>query len=347
MRVVYKPHVRYACYGLSQAFAEPACAHLDGPSIERFVTEAFCAAIQPAQLDALADVLANRQREHERLAQWHRQQLPRARHEAALAHRRYAAVDPDNRLVAAELEQQWEAALMASREAEEAVERFAQQSPEPTLSPEVRTQLLHISQTLPELWANGQLTNEQRKLLLRSLIVRVILTRTAPDRVQVKIVWVSGHFSEGMVVPPIHRQADLSGYQPMVTRIRELWQQGHTDAQIAQTLTAEGFRSARSSEVSTATVLKIRNRHHWVSRYHEHRLAKRIDGMWTIHGLACELGVKRDWFYNRIRSGFLTAPEVIRKPPYGNYLIPDEATLIERLRHEVQRTRRVGAQSQT
>jgi DNA invertase Pin-like site-specific DNA recombinase len=347
MRVAYKPGVRYACYGLSKDFAEPACAHLDGPSIEAFVVKAFFEAIQPAQLDALAEVLADRQREHNRLTQWHRQQVQRATYEANLAHRRYAAVDPDNRLVAAELERQWEAALLALREAQEAAERFAQHPPELPLSPEVREQLRHISQTLPALWASDRLTNEHRKALLRSLIARVILKRLAPDRVQVRIVWVSGHFSEGVVIPPIHRQADVSGYEEMVARIQALWQQGYTDAQIAQTLTAEGFRSARSSEVSTATVLKIRNHQHWVSRYHEHRLAKRIDGMWTIHGLAGELGVKRDWFYNRIRSGFLTAPEVIRKPPYGNYLIRDEATLIERLRHEAQRTRRFGINSQT
>src|SRR5258708_22837923 len=45
----------------------------------------------------------------------------------------------------------------------------------------------------PTLWGGGQITSEHKKLLLRSLIARVILTRTAPDRVEVKIVWVSGH----------------------------------------------------------------------------------------------------------------------------------------------------------
>ena len=38
-------------------------------------------------------------------------ELQQARYEASLAERRYAACDPDNRLIAAQLEKSWEAAL--------------------------------------------------------------------------------------------------------------------------------------------------------------------------------------------------------------------------------------------
>jgi len=347
MHVAYRPGVRYLCNGLGRTFAEPMCAHLDGPSIEAFVVQAFFEAIQPAQLDTLEEILAHRQGERHRLEQYHHQQVQRAHYEAMLARRRYEQVDPDNRLVAAELERHWEDQLRALREAQEAADRFAQQLPEPVLTAALRQKLLNLSQVLPELWSTAQLTPEHRKLLLRSLIARVILKRLAADRVQVKIVWVSGHFSEGVVIPPIQRQVDVTGYETMVTRLEQLWRAGYTDTQIAETLSREGLRSARRTQVSPATVLKIRNRHHWVSRYHEHRLAEKIDGLWTIHGLARELGVKCDWFYNRIRSGFLSEPDVIRKPPYGNYLIRNDANLIARLRCAVQRTRHVGVQPQT
>jgi DNA invertase Pin-like site-specific DNA recombinase len=336
MKVVYKTGVRYACYGLSKAFGEPACAHLDGASIEAFVVSAFFEALQPAQLNVLADVLSERQREHERLAQWQRQQVVRARYEVDLARRRYTAVDPDNRLVAAELERQWETALMALREAEEAAARFAERPTEPELAPELRARLTHLSEALPALWAEEGLSNESRKRLLRSLIARVILKRIAPDRVQVKIVWVSGHFSEGVVIPPIHSQVAVTGYDEMVARIERLWSEGRRDTEIAEMLTAEGYRSARSARVSTATVLKIRLRHHWASRFHLHRRAVRIDGRWTVHGLAQALGVDRNWLYQRIARGTLGAPVLIRTEPYGTYLIEDDPQLIERLRQEAQ-----------
>ena len=64
--------------------------------------------------------------------------------------------------------------------------------------------------------------------------------------------------------------------------------------------------------------------------------------MWTIHGLSRHLGVEREWLYHRIRTGTLREPDVIRKPPYGNYLIRDDAALLARLRTEVHRSRRLG-----
>ena len=167
----------------------------------------------------------------------------------------------------------------------------------------------------------------------------------APDRVQVKIVWISGHFSEGVVVPPIHRQAELTGYDHLLLRIRQLWQAGYTDTQIAHTLSAEGVRSARNPHLSPTTVLNLRNQQHWLSRYHQYRQATKIDGPWTVHGLATELGVDRAWLYRRLAGGSLGTPYVVRWPPYGNYLIQDDPALIERLRREAQQMRRSARKS--
>jgi len=327
---------------MHRAFAEARCAHLDGPSIEVFVVQAFFDAIAPAQLETLDEVVTQRQRERQRLETYHQQQVSQARFSATLARRRYEQVDPAYRLAAAELERAWDDKLRALRQAEEAAERFAQEPCEPTVTPEIREQLLHLSQHLPDLWASDQLRHDQRKALLRSVIARVIVQRTAPDRIEVKIVWVSGHFSQGVVIPPIVHQRHGTGYDTMVDRTQQLWRAGYTDTQIAETLSQEGFRSARRDRVLPKTILKIRNQHHWVSRYHQHRLADKIDGMWTIHGLSRHLGVEREWFYHRIRTGTLREPDVIRKPPYGNYLIRDDAALLARLRTEVNRGRQLG-----
>jgi hypothetical protein len=311
------------------------------------VVQAFFAAIQPAELDALEALLAHRHQERAQIERHWEQQAQRATYEAHLARRRYEEVDPANRLVAAELERRWEEKLVALRETQEAAERFHQEPEAPALDAELRRQLEHIAQALPELWHSDRLTNEHKKRLLRSLISRVILKRQAPDRVEVKIVWVSGHFSVDYLTPPIHRQADVSRYDEMVSRTWELWQAGYNDADIATTLTQEGFHSARSPEVSQATVLKIRLQHRWASNYHRMRLSDMVDGLWTIHGLSKELGIDRNWFYRRIYNGQLCEPDVIRKLPYGNYLIRDDPELIKRLRAEVECLYQKRAKSQT
>src|SRR5712691_11769695 len=271
MRVAYRPRPRYVCEGMYRTFAEPPCARLDGPSIEAFVVQAFFDAIAPAHLTTLDEVLAQRQREHHRLETYHQQQVSQARYEATLAHRRYEHVDPAYRLAAAELEHEWDDKLRALRQAQEAAERFAHEPDEPTLTPELRHQLLHLSQCLPYLWLSPQLRHPQRKALLRSLIARVIVARTAPDRIDVKIVWVSGHCSEGIVIAPVGSQRHVTGYDTMVERTRQLWAEGYSDLQIADVLSREGFRSAQRETVLAKTVMKIRHRHLWGSPYHQHR----------------------------------------------------------------------------
>jgi hypothetical protein len=271
MYVAYRRRARYVCTSMRRAFAEPRCAHLDGPSIEAFVVQAFFDAIAPAQLEPLDEVLAQRQRERQRLAPYQQQQVSQARFDATLARRRYEQVDPDYRLAAAELERAWDDKLRALRQAEEAAERFAHEPGEPTLTLELREQLLNLSQCLPDLWSSPQLSHNPRKALLRSLISRVMVKRTAAARVEAQIIWVSGHFSQGIVIPPVLHQRHVTGYDTLVERPRQLWAEGYSDMHIAEVLSREGFRSARCDRVLAKTVLKIRHRHHWVSPYHQHR----------------------------------------------------------------------------
>jgi DNA invertase Pin-like site-specific DNA recombinase len=335
MKVAYKPGVRYHCDGLSKDFAEPMCPSFEGPAVEGLVVEAFLTAIQPAQLDALEALLARRREERAQIARHWQEQRQRATYEAHLARRRYEAVDPDNRLVAADLERRWEEKLVTLREIEEGAARFDREPADPSVDPQLRYQFEQIARCLPELWTNGRLDYENQKHLLRSLISRVILKRPVPDRADVTIVWVSGHFSTNEVTLAVHRQPDISGYNRLLARLRDLWQEGRTDEQMARILTREGFHSARSRQVSPSTVLRLRHDQGWVSNFHRHRQAHKVDGYWTVYGLAQELGVGRKWLYRHIVRGTFGSPDLIRTPHYGTYLIPDDPDLIDRLRSDL------------
>ena len=58
-----------------------------------------------------------------------RKRLERAQYEADRAARQYHAVEPENRLVARQLERSWEEALAAQREVEESLHRLEQSQP--------------------------------------------------------------------------------------------------------------------------------------------------------------------------------------------------------------------------
>ncbi len=334
MRAIYKPAVRYICNALGKAFGAPTCLHLDGASIETAVVEAFFAAVAPAELDLLDEVLAAQQVAHEQVQRQHAEQVSRAEYEVRLAQKQYDAVDPDNRLVAAELERRWEHALQALVAAREAAEQaMATTLPVLQLDPDLRRQLQDVGTQMPALWTSGRLSLVHQKELLRSLIRRIILTRPVADVIDVKIVWISGALSHLTVQPPIWRTADLGNHEALVRRVGELSVAGYQDREIARQLSAEGFHPARGHSLDAAIVGKIRRQLGQPSLTEQYRTQAQIDGQWTVYGLSRHLGVVRDWLYRRIYAG--TVP-VTRHPLTRHYLIPNDASLLARLRAEAQ-----------
>jgi uncharacterized protein YndB with AHSA1/START domain len=109
-------------------------------------------------LDVLEAVLAEQASEQARLQQQWQERLKRAEYEVGLAQRRYNQVDPDNRLVAAELERRWEEKLHQLQSSREAYERFEHASVTPAITPELHEQFRHLSKTLPSLWHTGART---------------------------------------------------------------------------------------------------------------------------------------------------------------------------------------------
>jgi hypothetical protein len=328
MTVDYKRQHHYLCHDRAKQVGQASCLWATGPLLDTAVVQAFFEALAPAQLDILDSVLADQQAEHQRLSrQWEDRQA-RAQYDSRLAERQYRAVDPENRLVAAELERRWEAALRQVQETREARERF-QRSPTPgPLTPEVRAQLEHIADALPTVWPS--LANDQKKALLRTLITQVICRRQAPGRLELGIVWVSGHYSTVQVWLPISRQQNLADYEALLARVEHLWRAGLTDVQIAVQLTTEGFHSARQPAISPVFVQKTRLAQGWHSALARSRHADELDGYLTIRGLAAHLGVARDWVYNRLRRGAIPATYVHRHPQNRVYLIqPDPALLVQ------------------
>ena len=286
LHVRYKPTAHYVCTHLPAVAQQGSCLHTVADKIDALVIQAFWQAIQPAQLDALQALLAQQRHEQAQLdQQWQQRLAPRrqpVRYEAALAQRRYRSVDPENRLVAATLEQQWEQQLQALHLTQADYDAFRRQcqSP-PTISAELQAQFQHICDTLPSLWP--KLPNDQKKLLLRSLITQVILTPTDDLHLEVKLVWLSGHCS----LLTLDRTAnlaweDLPHYPQLLTRIHTLWQQGTDDRTIAQTLHNEGLTAfSKQRPLSWYIIRNLRLKQGWSVRPKASQLPPLVNGAYT------------------------------------------------------------------
>jgi hypothetical protein len=224
------------------------------------VRDAFFEALRPASLDLLEQLLSERTATESAIeAQWQRR-LEHARYEARLAERRYRAVDAENRLVATSLERDWNAALAELEGVEAAYGEYQRQRDrehgEPW-TPELRTQLRHLGATLPEFWP--ELTNGQRTRLIRALVSQVVVQRTRPQEIRLRILWQSGHYTERTLVPGVLRFRDLDGYDEICDRIRRWVNEDQLmDAEIATRLQSEGVRAPRVRVFSSFRVAYLR-----------------------------------------------------------------------------------------
>ncbi len=262
MVVEYKPKARYVCNYLRLHYRMPVCQNLPADPVDAFVVGAFLDALSPVELDLYGKAVAAFGQDEEQLQRAQRQQIERLRYQAHLAERQYNQTDPDNRLVAAELERRWEAALRDLKDAEARFRHEKQQPRAPGGAQSGGTRCLPPGRTLiPELWRQDRLSQQQKKAFLRSLIDKVVVHRSAPDTVHVRIVWRGGDTTTAALAVTVASMARLTSAEAMEKKILELAQQGKTDEEIAASLTRGGYRSPRRDTVLPSTVRVLRLRH--------------------------------------------------------------------------------------
>jgi hypothetical protein len=271
-------------------------------------------------LDAYTEALKAQQHTIDTIERAHQQQLERLRYQVALAERQYNQVDPDNRLVAAELEKRWESTLRELRQAEEDYAKRQLPQPERSLSPALKTAFTDIGKKLPELWQGDVLNRMQKKALLRCLIDKVVIHRIARDQVQTRIVWKGGDTTTADLPVPVGAISDLSNAHELEKRIVDLSRQGLEDSTIAEQLTQEGFRSPLYPTLLSSTVKTIRLKHR-IFKQRSQSHPRQIPGYLTVPQIAASLNISPHWIYHRIDNGSIA---ITRDEATNLYLFPDK-----------------------
>ena len=161
--------VRYQCQGGHINHGTERCISFGGLRVDRAVGEAVLRVLGPLGIEAALHAIEERQRASREVLRQAELALEAARFEERRARRQYDAVDPDNRLVAGELERRWNERLEAVRQREEVVsQRFASREHE-ALSEEAREEYLALGADLDRAWHHEGATPESRKRILRAL----------------------------------------------------------------------------------------------------------------------------------------------------------------------------------
>ena len=183
-------YARYICRGEEDTGATNPCISFGGWRVDQAVAAELLNVISPLGVQAalLAIEACNSQgddkQRHTELA------LQQARFEAKHARRQYEAVDPDNRLVASELERRWNECLETVCRLEADLSA-AQHDALPPLSQHERQRLLALGADLSQAWDHPMASAETRKRILRT-VLKEIVVRVQDGQIQMVLHWEGG-----------------------------------------------------------------------------------------------------------------------------------------------------------
>lgn len=328
--------LRYSCQRDAIDYGGDRCQSLSGESLEAFVIARLLQVVEPASLEVSLAAVEDIQQERERLQSHWQQRLSRSHHEVEVARKSYAAVDPENRLVAKELERRWEEALRDQEQLTVEYDRFQTDAPA-KLSDDERQEIHSLSEHLPQLWNAETTTAEDRCAIARMLIDEVVVhIEGNSERVDVDIHWKGGFGSHHAMRRPVQTYEQLSYYDELLSRIKTLLDEGKTLGSIAKLLNAEGYQPPkRSSQFSVGILsrflrdLGIRIGPLPKSVTEENHL--RSDEWW-LSDLAAELSMPIATLHRWRRVGWITSHKVAATGRWSIYADAKELDRLKQLR---------------
>jgi hypothetical protein len=301
------PRPIYRCDRPNLMLGLPRCLGFGGSRIDAAVAAELLRALEPMAIEAACEAeRMSMEAETERLRIFELE-LQQASYEASLAERRYAACDPDNRLIAAQLERSWETALRRVEACRAKLD--AARTPSPAAG---TPDFAGIAGDLSAAWSAPGTTTRTRQRLVRALIQDIIAdVNEATREVILTIHWKGGQHSELRVRKPKTGEhgcntpeAALAVMYSMATR----W----SDEDIAASLNRMGMRTGQNKSWTAKRVSSLRRVH----GIHAYRSAEK-DGEWlTMLEAARALGVTSHVIRRLIKGSVLAAEQVVPRAPY-------------------------------
>ena len=333
----HTPSSRSPAHGYVCAFEQVnygtggSCQHIAGPALDAYVTRQVLDAVAPAALEVSLAAAGQAEAERAMLDKLWRQRLERARYAADRARRQYQLAEPENRLVARQLETDRETALAEAGRLQGDYQRFTEELPK-TLTTAERAAIQALASDLPRVWDAPSTTQADRKELLRILIDRItVAVAGTSELVDVTITWAGGHQTTGQAIRPVARLDQLSYYPALLARVTEL-AAGRTHRQIAGVLNAEGFRPPQRTSRFTGGQVRTLITRRGIGGQRKGRpavLTGLPPGQWSVPGLSAELGMPTASIYNWIYRGWITARHA---PGTRNWIITADEEQMRQLR---------------
>ncbi|MBV9035851.1 MAG: recombinase family protein [Acidobacteriaceae bacterium] len=322
---------RYHCRGAHINHGGDWCISFGGLRPDRAVATEILKAVEGNAIEAALEVAARVAEQQRQRHQMLSLELQQAHYEARLAARRYEAVDPDNRLVAAELEARWNAALQSVGEAEQRI-RQNELPDKATRIPDKET-LSSLAQDLSAVWnaANTEMRLKQR--IVRILIEEIIAdVEEATTEIVLLIHWTGGRHSELRIKKnPTGKHSRCTSLEA-IDIIRQMAGK-FPDDQIAATLNRLQLRTGTGNTWTEGRIRSLRSYHEWPA--YDPKTASR-PGI-TLEVASERLNISHKVVRRLIDAGKIAGTQVV---PWAPWEIPAEAIESEEVLRAVREAKR-------
>jgi DNA invertase Pin-like site-specific DNA recombinase len=304
----------YHCPGSTLANGRAQwCLRIGGKRIDQAVADAFLDAITPAGIDAASE--AARELEIDRdtaLAQW-RMQVEHAQYEADKAERRYRVVEPENRLVARNLETEWEQRLSDLASAKAELEQHEQQRPR-ELTNQDRERLRELGADLRSVWTAPTTTDRDRKELLNTLLEEVcIAVKRGESNAHLMMRWRGGVITELDICARAPQTPPLRTDEKTIELVRRLAPH-YSNAVIAGILNKQGRRTVRGERFTATSVSNLRR--YWkLPRFEPNAISSEVE-ITTVRNAAKILRVAPSTLHRCLNDGFIVGEQLTPGAPW-------------------------------
>lgn len=302
--------LRYACQGAMINHGTDRCISFGGLKAERLIVDELLRRLEPLGVRAALSAIDRRmQSMDERLSQ-RELALEQARFEVSRSRRQYDAVDPDNRLVAAELERRWNEALKHHNAIEAELQTLRANRPE-ALSEETRKALLQLGEDLPALWNHPQSSQQLKKRIVRTLLHEIVVTKSG-EKISMILHWQGGDHTVMEFLKNRtgqHRYSSAEDLEPLVRELARI----QPDAGIVSILNRLGRRTGRG-HTWTAGRLRAFRGDRDISVYKDGERVAR--GEFTLEETAKMLHVSKETVRRLIASKDLPARQACAGAPW-------------------------------
>jgi hypothetical protein len=302
--------LRYVCRRSALDNGEPPCITFAGLSLDEAISREIMIVLEPAAIEAA--VLATEQEtlQQEEIISALKRELEAAQYTARRAEKQYDTTDPDNRLVASELERRWNEGLQKVKQIEARIEQTVRGR---QVTPTTRDEFETLAGDLEVVWSHPETDARLKKRIVRTLIEEVMVDVDGEAGEIIAVIhWKGGVHTELRI--PRRRRGYSRTHTPkeIVDAVRVLVRICSDDV-IAGALTRSGLVTGMGNRWTRERVTSLRS-HHGIPPYNADR--RRAEGWLTLTEAADQLHMSGITLRLAIERGEIDAEHPLTNGPW-------------------------------